>query len=180
MWWSLRWQSWWDRCDRRWHCDEVNQGWSNALRGHRSRELHRQLQVDDYGDNDDDDNYLHRNLSYKAILGHHWISSYCPEADLVLKSDDDFFVDLHLLRYPIHPTISSYSSKITISELELPVDDNGFLLACSVWDWGTMPVLRGADGGECLWGFYQLSQEITVNTCESQAQSLLVTSSSIC
>ena len=39
-----------------------------------------------------------RNLSYKAILGHHWISSYCRDADLVVKSDDDFFVDLPMLR----------------------------------------------------------------------------------
>ena len=40
-----------------------------------------------------------RNLSYKAILGHTWISEFCPEADLVVKSDDDFMVDLPLLRY---------------------------------------------------------------------------------
>ena len=42
---------------------------------------------------------LNRNLSYKAILGHHWISSFCPNADLVVKSDDDFFVDLPMLRH---------------------------------------------------------------------------------
>ena len=35
-----------------------------------------------------------------------------------------------------------------ISELELRVDHNGYLLACCVWDWGTMPVLRGPKGGE--------------------------------
>ena len=40
-----------------------------------------------------------RNLSYKAILGHTWISEFCPEADLVVKADDDFMVDLPLLRY---------------------------------------------------------------------------------
>ena len=39
-----------------------------------------------------------RNLSYKAILGHTWISEFCPEADLVVKADDDFMVDLPLLR----------------------------------------------------------------------------------
>ena len=27
------------------------------------------------------------------------------------------------------------------------MDQNGFLLACNVWDRGTMPVLRGPDGG---------------------------------
>ena len=47
---------------------------------------------------------IFRNLSYKAILGHHWISSYCPEADLVVKSDDDFFVDLPMLR-SIHASL---------------------------------------------------------------------------
>ena len=47
---------------------------------------------------------LNRNLSYKAILGHLWISSNCPEADLVVKADDDFFIDIPLLRWP-HPSI---------------------------------------------------------------------------
>ena len=47
---------------------------------------------------------LVRNLSYKAILGHLWISSNCPEADLVVKADDDFFIDIPLLRWP-HPNI---------------------------------------------------------------------------
>ena len=27
------------------------------------------------------------------------------------------------------------------------MDKNGYLLACNVWDRGTMPVLRGPDGG---------------------------------
>ena len=47
-----------------------------------------------------------RNLSYKAILGHYWISSYCHEAELVVKSDDDFFVDLPMLR-SLHASLIS-------------------------------------------------------------------------
>jgi len=87
----------------------------------------------------------YRNLSYKAILGHHWISSYCPEADLVVKSDDDFFVDLPML-----------------SELKLAVDHNGYLLACNVWDWGSMPVLRGPEGGKWRIGEDLLPRSMTV------------------
>ena len=39
-----------------------------------------------------------RNLSYKNVLGHYWVSTYCPAARLVVKLDDDFFVDLPMLR----------------------------------------------------------------------------------
>ena len=39
---------------------------------------------------------------------------------------------------------------MTLSELKLAVDHNGYLLACHVWDWGSMPVLRGPEGGELL------------------------------
>ena len=36
------------------------------------------------------------------------------------------------------------------------MDNNGFLLACAVWDWGTMPVLRGPEGGGCSFLEYLL------------------------
>jgi len=87
----------------------------------------------------------YRNLSYKAILGHTWISEFCPEADLVVKADDDFMVDLPLL-----------------SDLELEVDQNGFLLACHVWDWATMPVMRGPEGGKWRIGEDLLPRNMTV------------------
>jgi len=39
----------------------------------------------------------YRNLTYKAIAGCKWTSTYCKSAELVLKTDDDMVVDIHLL-----------------------------------------------------------------------------------
>ena len=55
-----------------------------------------------------------------------------------------FFISLPFV---LGSSIDGTKKKI-FSQLKLAVDHNGFLLACHVWDWGTMPVLRGAEGGE--------------------------------
>jgi hypothetical protein len=36
----------------------------------------------------------YRNLSYKNILGKHWAAIYCKQAEFVIKTDDDVFVDM--------------------------------------------------------------------------------------
>ena len=35
------------------------------------------------------------NLSYKNIMGKLWVSEYCEQAEFVVKTDDDQFVDLY-------------------------------------------------------------------------------------
>ena len=35
------------------------------------------------------------NLSYKNVLGKLWVSNFCEQADFVIKTDDDVFVDLY-------------------------------------------------------------------------------------
>ena len=37
----------------------------------------------------------YHNLSYKAILGNLWVSEFCNQAEFVVKTDDDMFVDLY-------------------------------------------------------------------------------------
>lgn len=39
----------------------------------------------------------YRNLSRKSIMAYDWLSSYCHEADLVVKTDDDVMVDIFKL-----------------------------------------------------------------------------------
>ncbi|KAG4072867.1 hypothetical protein HA402_002610 [Bradysia odoriphaga] len=39
----------------------------------------------------------YRNLSRKAIMTYDWLTSYCGEADLVVKTDDDVMVDIFKL-----------------------------------------------------------------------------------
>ena len=37
----------------------------------------------------------YHNLSYKAIMGNLWVSEFCEQAEFVVKTDDDQFVDLY-------------------------------------------------------------------------------------
>ena len=36
----------------------------------------------------------YRNLSYKATMGNLWVSEFCEQAEFVVKTDDDMFIDL--------------------------------------------------------------------------------------
>ena len=37
----------------------------------------------------------YHNLSYKASMGNFWVSEFCEQAGFVVKTDDDWFVDLY-------------------------------------------------------------------------------------
>ena len=37
----------------------------------------------------------YHNLSYKGIMGNLWVAEFCAQADFVVKTDDDMFVDLY-------------------------------------------------------------------------------------
>merc|ERR1712012_4692 len=37
----------------------------------------------------------YRNMSYKNLFGLAWVATWCPQAKLVVKTDDDYFVDLY-------------------------------------------------------------------------------------
>ena len=37
----------------------------------------------------------YHNLSYKAVMGYMWVAEFCSQADFVVKTDDDLFVDLY-------------------------------------------------------------------------------------
>ena len=39
------------------------------------------------------DNYY--NLSYKAIMGNLWVTEFCSQAEFLVKTDDDMFVDMY-------------------------------------------------------------------------------------
>lgn len=49
-------------------------------------------------------NYVdhYHNMSYKAISAVRWITNYCPQAKLVIKTDDDTLIDLPLIFHHIH------------------------------------------------------------------------------
>ena len=40
----------------------------------------------------------YHNLSYKAIMGNLWVSEFCDQAEFVVKTDDDMFIDLYEVR----------------------------------------------------------------------------------
>lgn len=60
----------------------------------------------------------YRNMSYKNLLGLHWVTLYCSKVKMIVKTDDDYFVDL----YGIH--------HIAQELLANPAFRNGSLLAC--------------------------------------------------
>lgn len=70
----------------------------------------------------------YHNLSYKAIMGNLWVSEFCDQAEFVVKTDDDMFIDLYEVYYLTRKYLtSSHYTK------------NRFLL-CPVWR--GLPILR--------------------------------------
>ena len=60
--------------------------------------IQRSLEVEsqEYGDlvqGDFLDNYY--NLSYKGIMGNLWVAEFCSQAEFLVKTDDDIFVDMY-------------------------------------------------------------------------------------
>ena len=37
----------------------------------------------------------YHNLSYKATMGNLWVAEFCSQAEFVVKTDDDMYVDLY-------------------------------------------------------------------------------------
>ena len=50
--------------------------------------IHNDLVQGDFQD-------TYHNLSYKAVMGYMWVAEFCSQADFVVKTDDDLFVDLY-------------------------------------------------------------------------------------
>ena len=46
----------------------------------------------------------YRNLTYKNIMGKLWISQFCNQAEFVIKTDDDTYIDL----YAVHVFTRKY------------------------------------------------------------------------
>ena len=38
---------------------------------------------------------VYHNISYKAVMANLWVSEFCEQAEFVVKTDDDQFVDLY-------------------------------------------------------------------------------------
>ena len=47
----------------------------------------------------------YRNLTYKSVMGHLWVSEFCQEAEFVVKSDDDIYNDLYGLYKVLNTTL---------------------------------------------------------------------------
>ena len=54
----------------------------------------------------------YRNLTYKTVLGHMWVSSFCSQAEFVVKTDDEIYVDIYgmyaLTRKFVNGWVSTY------------------------------------------------------------------------
>ena len=59
--------------------------------------IHNDLVQGDFQD-------TYHNLSYKAIMGNLWVAEFCSQAQFVVKTDDDMYVDL----YEVHTLTRRY------------------------------------------------------------------------
>ncbi|XP_041347338.1 beta-1,3-galactosyltransferase 1-like [Gigantopelta aegis] len=83
-------------------------------------DLHGDIVQEDFVDS-------YRNLTYKAVAGLKWVSTFCRQAVYVLKTDDDIFVNFYVFIRYILPTVEfRYGSTR--------------LILCHVWV--NMPVIR--------------------------------------
>ncbi|XP_013774536.1 beta-1,3-galactosyltransferase 5-like [Limulus polyphemus] len=111
----------------------------------------------------------YRNLTYKHVMGLKWVSTFCTQAEFVMKMDDDIFVEIyrlvHLLGYrkkvafngrprawPAKtlgcfvqehmPVVRDPTSKWYVSFDEYP--RNNFINYCSGWAYLMTPDVAGA------------------------------------
>ena len=47
------------------------------------------------------------NLSYKTVMGAVWVGQFCPQAEFMVKTDDDMFVDVWALHRVTRPHLTS-------------------------------------------------------------------------
>ena len=54
----------------------------------------------------------YKNLTYKTVMGHMWVSRFCRQAQFVMKTDDDIYLDL----YGLYTTARRYiNDQVNIS-----------------------------------------------------------------
>ncbi|XP_023330624.1 beta-1,3-galactosyltransferase 1 isoform X3 [Eurytemora carolleeae] len=70
----------------------------------------------------------YHNLSYKNVFGKLWVSEFCEQADFVVKTDDDMFIDLYATYF------------FTRQYLEGPEYKKNSFLLCPIWN--GMQILR--------------------------------------
>ncbi|XP_064616914.1 beta-1,3-galactosyltransferase 5-like [Liolophura sinensis] len=57
----------------------------------------------------------YRNLTLKAVMGLRWVTENCPQADYVIKTDDDVFVNIPQVMKSVFPILSKQSRQIVCS-----------------------------------------------------------------
>ncbi|GFN88584.1 hexosyltransferase [Plakobranchus ocellatus] len=68
----------------------------------------------------------YHNLTLKGVMGYRWVSQYCSNSEIVLKIDDDVFVNTYKLLYSFLPHMRGKPKSIF----------------CNLWHKNTMPILR--------------------------------------
>ena len=54
---------------------------------------------------------IYSHLTYKSVMGHLWVSEFCTQAEVVVKADDDIYVDL----YGTYTLVSRYFQDQVVS-----------------------------------------------------------------
>ncbi|RUS78620.1 hypothetical protein EGW08_013626 [Elysia chlorotica] len=68
----------------------------------------------------------YHNLTLKGVMGYRWVNQHCQNSELVLKIDDDVFINTYKLLYSFINHMRGKPKSIF----------------CNMWHKGTMPILR--------------------------------------
>lgn len=55
----------------------------------------------------------YRNLTYKHVMGLKWANQYCPNAEFILKTDDDVFINIYQLKDLVRKRLSRENDSIS-------------------------------------------------------------------
>ena len=64
------------------------------------------------------------NLSYKTVMGAVWVGEFCPQAEFMVKTDDDMFVDVWALHTVTRPQILASPSNAAGQHLLCAKEEN--------------------------------------------------------
>lgn len=55
---------------------------------------------------------VYRNLTYKTVMGHMWVSIFCSQAEVVVKADDDSYIDMYAVFFITRPHLHTEQYRI--------------------------------------------------------------------
>lgn len=105
------------------------------------------------------DSYL--NMTYKTVMGLHWMNSYCRKATFVMKSDDDVMINIYKLVYFLQELIKTKSESHNFY-FGLAMQPSPFRSNTSKWYMSYSDYKYSQYPPYCLGSGYVLSNDVAI------------------